>query len=76
MSEPAAPPSTLFKVYLIQDGVRGAWVGGSYDNISAVTIACALYTALEATYPDVHNAIGVYDGADAGIAFIGEHAGG
>jgi hypothetical protein len=76
MPEVGVPPTTLFKVYLIQDGVRGVWVGGSYDNISAVTIACAIYTTLEAMYPDSHNAVGVYDSMDTGVAFVGEHAGG
>lgn len=67
-------PQIPFKVFLIQDGVLATEPsGGSYDNISAVTIACALYQSLQGYNPATENAVTVHDETDTAIAYVGRH---
>jgi len=54
----------------------GTLVGGSYDNISAVTIACAYFQTLQQLSPaaaGLHQIV-VYDSTDVAIAVIGTSA--
>ena len=46
-------------------------VGGSYDNASAVAIACSVYAALEGYAPSLWLKVAVFDSTDTLIAFIG-----
>jgi hypothetical protein len=65
-----------FKVYeLNDDGSTGAMVGGSYDNISAVTIACAAWSTVQGYSPSTHRKLVIYDATDTAIAFIGAYSG-
>ena len=67
---PLAPPIEQFNCYLMVDqNTKGPWVGGSYDNISAVTIACAFYQSYMRHAPEP--LVGVFDSSDSVIAFIG-----
>jgi len=73
--EPKAPPTQLFNVYWMVDAnTKNKWLGGSYDNISAVTIACAVFNALQEGYQK-HALVAVFDGSDNAIAFIGGYGG-
>jgi len=52
----------------------GTFVGGSYDDISAVTIAAAYYQVLQILVPEgtgQHSVI-VYDDTDTPIAIVGK----
>jgi len=73
MSEPAPAAATHpFTVYTVnEDGTKKTYVGGSYDNISAVTIACAMYDAMQDYAASTWRKIVVYDSTDTPIAFIG-----
>jgi len=69
-------PTTPFGCHFImEDGSKGSFAGGSYDNISAVTIACCLYAASQTptsvTNPNLERTVAVYDGAGTIIAIIG-----
>ena len=67
MSEPAATTHP-FKCKLPD----GTFVGGSYDSISAVTIACAAFTTMQTLNPTAGtHQITVFDSADVAIAYIG-----
>jgi len=75
MSEPAEPAVStahLYNVYLMVDSnTKEQWVGGSYDNISAVTIACSWYSTTQQLVPENSRLVGVFDDTDSVIAFIG-----
>ena len=75
MSEPEDPAvgtNHPFNVYKMVDSLtKEQWVGGSYDNISATSIACAAFTAWVSYSPGGGILIGVFDSADTPIAFIG-----
>jgi len=77
MSEPSesikqGPPSQQFNVYWMADpNTKGDWLGGSYDNISAVTIACTVFAELQRHY-QTEALVGVFDDTDTPIAFIGK----
>ena len=73
MSVPAGgPPQHPYRCFTLNpDYSQNRYVGGSYDNISAVTIASALYTAREQVMQSDHFLIGVFDDTDTPIAFIG-----
>jgi hypothetical protein len=73
VSTPTAPPTTPFRAYLVEDGVVGEFLGGSYDNISAVTVACAAYQIMQRYNPRTNVAAVVYDDLDAIIAWIGRY---
>jgi len=70
MSEPAGQTTHPF-VCKLPDGTV---VGGSYDNISAVTIACALYGVIQhANFTtDGSHVVTVYDDAGTAIAQVGK----
>ena len=53
------------------DGSKKSLVGGSYDNISAVTIACAVYAAIQGYSPTDKRQLAVFDDTDTMIAVIG-----
>ena len=75
MSEPAsieAATAHPFRCYIVDDtGAKKTYVGGSYDNISAVTIACAVYDAIQDYSISTWRKIVIYDSTDTAIAFIG-----
>jgi len=52
----------------------GTVIGGSYDNISAVTIACAIYGVIQhANFTtDGSHVVTVYDSTGTGIAQVGK----
>jgi len=56
------------------EDVRGDFVGGSYDAISVVTIACAFFQMHQQANPVAYYGIAVYDETDTLIAFIGRRA--
>ena len=64
---PEAPPQTLFTCKLS----TGAIVGGSYDNQTAVTIACTAFQSLQGLYPGGGHEVKVYDNSNAVIAYVG-----
>jgi len=65
-------PNQLFNAYQMEDSLTKAqWVGGSYDNISAVTIACAWYMMRQNAAVSNSLLVGVFDESDTPIAFIG-----
>jgi len=71
MSEPAAATHP-FRVYTLNDdNTKKTYVGGSYDNISAVTIACAMYGAMQNFNVVTWRQIAVFDSTDTPIAVIG-----
>jgi len=71
--EPKAPPLQQFNVYWMTDqNTKNEWLGGSYDNISAVTIGCCIFAALEKNY-QTRALVAVFDSTDTAIAFIGGH---
>jgi len=51
----------------------GSVVGGSYDNISAVTIACSYFNTVQTLTPDTtgKHVVTVYDDTRTPIAVIG-----
>jgi len=53
----------------------GSLVGGSYDNISAVTIACAYFNVVQTMAPDTTGGhiVTVLDDTDTPIAVIGRN---
>jgi len=65
-----------FKVYTYNpDGSQGTrLLGGSYDNISAVTIACSVYQAMQQFDVDTWRQLGVWDSTNTLIAVIGAQA--
>lgn len=74
----SAPEQTQhpFKCVALDDNDQQTVVcGGSYDNISAVTIACAVYQASQAvapiTHPDMYRRVAVLDTTDTIIAVVG-----
>ena len=69
LSDPSVHP---FKCQLPD----GTVVGGSYDNASAVTIACALYAVAQGYSPTTSGShqITVLDTTDTVIAVIGRGA--
>ena len=72
MSTEAAQYNHPFNVYrMVDEQTKGNWVGGSYDNISAVTIACAVYAARQNYSPDFETMFAVFDSTDTPIAFVG-----
>ena len=61
-----------FKCYVMYDDQRSDnLLGGSYDNISAVTVACAVFSTLYQAGGHAANGVGVYDDTDTMIAYIG-----
>lgn len=70
------PPTQQVNCYrMIDSKTRGEWVGGSYDSISAVTIACAWFQArvsMSSFSSDL--CIGVFDANLNVLAFIGQPA--
>jgi hypothetical protein len=54
----------------------GSVIGGSYDNLSAVTIACTLYAIIQAANPTTTGShqVSVHDATDTVIAVIGRGA--
>ena len=69
-----APPVTLFKCYQVKNGVIDADAsGGSYDNISAVTIACSVFQAMQDYSPSPRNAVTIHDDTGKVIAFVGKY---
>lgn len=77
MSTPAAGGTVHpFKVCVLNsDDTRGVEIGGSYDNISAVTIACCLYSARQAVGGSISFRVAVYDDSGTGIAVVGQPPG-
>jgi hypothetical protein len=73
VSTPAAPPTTPFRAYKVEDGVVGDFLGGSYDNISAVTVACTCFQTLQGYNPRTNISVVVYDENDQIIAWIGRY---
>jgi len=73
VSTPAAPPTTPFRSYVVEDGVVGEFLGGSYDNISAVTVACSAFQILQSYNPRTNVAAVVYDENGQVIAWIGRY---
>jgi len=72
VKQDTGPPQHPFKVYTMNaDDTKNTFVGGSYDNISAVTIACAIWTSSQNYNPTTGFAVGVYDDTDTVIAFLG-----
>src|SRR5262245_27781797 len=72
MSQPADPPQHAYRCYLLDENdEKKTYVGGSYDNISAVTIACAMYQAMQGYNVATWRKIVVFDSGDTPIAFIG-----
>ena len=70
----AAPPTTLYKCFIVNGGVIDAdAAGGSYDNISAVTIACAVFQTLQGFSPSPSRAVTIHDSTDTVIAFVGKY---
>jgi len=73
--QPVASTAHLYNVYLMTDpDTKGQWVGGSYDNISAVTIACSWYSTTQQLVPANNRLIAVFDDTDTVIAAIGAEA--
>ena len=66
-------PLHPFNVYTLEPDftTKKEWVGGTYDNISSVTVACAAFTAWQNYSPGGGVLVGVFDDTDALIAFIG-----
>jgi len=61
-----------FNVYsMIDANTKDKWVGGSYDNISAVTVASAIYQARQGYSPDTEALVAVFNDTDTMIAIIG-----
>ncbi len=72
MSEPGAVPPTPFEVHMMNQGVKGESLGGSYDNLSAVTIACTVWSSMQSYNPTTDRVFGVFDNATGTqIAVIG-----
>ena len=65
-----------FKVYTYNpDGTQGTrLLGGSYDNISAVQIAAAVYVAMQRFDVETWRQLGVWDDSGSLIAVIGAQA--
>ena len=77
MSEPETPIKQdtvhLFTVYTLNDDeTQNEVVGGSYDNISAVTIACSVFQVRQSKGTDEWLMVGVFDSTDTLIARIGK----
>jgi hypothetical protein len=71
MSVEAAPTHPFSCYTLDEQGERKTLVGGSYDNISAVTIAVAVYGAQQDYSPSTWRKVAVFDDSDKIIAFVG-----
>jgi hypothetical protein len=52
---------------------KGVLAGGSYDNASAVAIACAAYVVAQNYAASTTRAFAVYDDTDTVVAFIGRY---
>jgi len=73
---PLAPPVQQFNCYHMVDSVtKGPWIGGSYDNISAVQVASAYYISHSLGMGGLSRSqlVGVFDNTNTVIAFIGEY---
>ena len=68
---PIAAPVTAFKCFLVEDAIIGQFVGGSYDNISAVTVATDAYRTLQDYNPRSNVGVIVVDDTGINIAYIG-----
>ena len=67
-----AGPTHLFNVYWMKDqSTKGGWIGGSYDNISIVTIMCALYQVRQNRVADQGLLMACFDSTDTLIAAVG-----
>jgi len=72
MSTPEAQQVHPFTIWTVDEaGTKKGYVGGSYDNASAVTIACGVYDALQDYSVATWRQVRVYDSTDQVIAFIG-----
>ena len=72
MTEAVSSVQHPFGCYTLNlDGSKKTLVGGSYDNISAVTIACSVYAAIQAYSPTDKRQLAVFDETDTMIAVIG-----
>jgi hypothetical protein len=72
MSMPEQQTVHPFTVYAIQaDGSKGRYVGGSYDNASAVSIMCSAFATRQFVSNEDDLLLEVFDSTDAPIAFIG-----
>ena len=72
MTEPVSSIQHPFGCYTLNpDGSKKTLVGGSYDNISAVTIACAVYASIQAYSPTDKRQLAVFDETDTLIAVVG-----
>lgn len=72
MTEPGAPPATPFEAHIMVAGAKGESLGGSYDNLTAVTIACTVWQSMQAYNPTTDRVFGVFDNSTGTqIAVIG-----
>ena len=72
MSEQAAATTHPFRCWTVNEAdVKKTYVGGSYDNISAVTIACAAYGSIQGYSTSPWMRVVVFDSTDTPVAFIG-----
>lgn len=69
MSTPEAPPVTLFTV----EDHLGNVLGGSYDNVSAVSIAVGVYQSIKEANPKANQQVTVFDQTHKAIAYVGYH---
>jgi len=73
MNDKAAPTHPFMVYTLDTEDQQKTLVGGSYDDISAVTIACAVYSAFQRYSPSQWRRLAVFDDTDTPIAFIGAY---
>lgn len=74
--KPQAPPGvplpTPFEVHMMNQGAKGESLGASYDNVTAVTIACTVWQSMQDYNPTTDRIFGVFDNTTGNqIAAVG-----
>jgi len=65
-------PAASYQIWVINpQGTKIEQVGGSYDDASAVSIACTAWQAVHLAQPSTKVNVAVFDNSNVLIAYIG-----
>ena len=63
-----------YDIFVFDDGVQGAWVGGAADVVSACNMAASYFGVVQVLNPHVGFGVGVVGQQEAAtVAYIGWH---
>jgi hypothetical protein len=60
-----------FRVFLMDGVNKSTQLGGSDDNVSAVLVACTVWSTIQNASPNLDTVVEVFDSTDTAVAVVG-----